>query len=96
LLYGASELCKLTDNLEKVNQINKVKLRIKNGIKSELIPLVKLRGIGRIRARRLYSAGLKNVLKLRSVKLDELSRILGKATAEKVKAQVGKKVIREP
>jgi len=96
LLYGASELCKLTDNLEKVNQINKVKLRIKNGIKSELIPLVKLRGIGRIRARRLYSAGLKNVLKLRSVELDELSRILGKATAEKVKAQVGKKVIREP
>ncbi len=95
LLYGASELCKLTDNLEKVNQINKIKLRIKNGIKEELIPLVKLRGIGRVRARRLYSAGLKNVLKLRAAKLDELSRILGKATAEKVKEQVGRKVIRE-
>jgi len=40
-------------------------------------------------------AGLKTVLKLRSAKLDELSRILGKATAEKVKEQVGKKVIRE-
>ncbi len=95
LLYGASELCKLTDNLEKVNQINKIKLRIKNGIKEELIPLVRLRGIGRVRARRLYNAGLKNVLKLRAAKLDELSRILGKATAEKVKEQVSKKVIRE-
>jgi len=95
LLYGASELCKLTDNLEKVNQINKVKLRIKNGIKSELIPLVKLRGIGRVRARRLYNAGFKNVLKLRTAKLDELSRILGKVTAEKVKEQIGTKRIRE-
>ena len=82
-------------NLEKVNQINKIKLRIKNGIKEELIPLVRLRGIGRVRARRLYNAGLKNVLKLRAAKLDELSRILGKATAEKVKEQVSKKVIRE-
>ena len=94
LLYGASELCKLTDNLKKVNQINKVKLRIKNGIKSELIPLVKLRGIGRVRARRLYGAGFKNVLKLRTAKLDELSRILGKATAKKVKEQIGTKIIK--
>ena len=95
LLYGASELCKLTDNLAKVNQINKIKLRVKNGIKSELIPLVRLRGIGRVRARRLYSAGFKNVLKLRTAKLDELSRIIGKAIAEKVKEQVGQKIIRE-
>lgn len=96
LLYGSSELSKLLGFMGKVNGINKVRLRVKNGIKSELVPLVKIRGIGRVRARKLFNAGLKNVRALRSAGEIELSRILGSLkVAQSVKKQVGHKRMTE-
>ncbi len=61
--------------------------RIRHGVKDELVELVKIKGIGRARARRLYRAGIKSLEDLIRFK-DRLPRILGKGIAEKVLEQI--------
>ena len=95
LVYGASELAKVTGNLDKVNDISKLRVRIKNGVKSELLPLIRLKGIGRVRARRLYSSGYSSIKKLKTAELENLSDILGQKTAISVKKQVNSKIPRK-
>ena len=34
---------------------------MKNGVKAELLPLIRLKGIGRVRARRLFSSGYSSI-----------------------------------
>jgi helicase len=61
----------------------KLESRIKYGIREELIDLVKVRGIGRARARKLFLAGIKDrrdVLEHRH----KVAAIIGKKTAERV------------
>ena len=96
LLYGASELCVLLGEMEKISGINKLKFRIKNGIKEELIPLVKIRGVGRVRARKLFNAGIKNVLGLRKVSTEKIAELIGsEKVAQSIKKQVGHKRMTE-
>ncbi len=96
LLYGASELCVLLGEMEKISGINKLKFRIKNGIKEELIPLVKIRGVGRVRARKLFNAGIKNVLGLRNGSTEKIAELIGsEKVAQSIKKQVGHKRITE-
>ncbi len=71
-------------------QTDKLRLfekRIKYGIKEELVDLVKFKGIGRSRARKLYEHGIKSeedIIK----KKDRLPFILGKKIAENILKQV--------
>ena len=96
LLYGASELCVLLGEMEKISGINKLKFRIKNGIKEELIPLVKIRGVGRVRARKLFNAGIKNVLGLRNGSTEKIAELIGsEKVAQSIKKQVGHKRMTE-
>jgi len=92
LVYGASELAKVTGNLDKVNDISKLRVRMKNGVKAELLPLIRLKGIGRVRARRLFSSGYSNIKKLKTADIEKLSDILGQKTAISVKKQVNSKI----
>jgi helicase len=61
--------------------------RIKYGIKGELIDLVKVRGIGRARARKLFLAGIKSRRDILENK-GKLPAIIGKKTAEKIIKEV--------
>jgi helicase len=63
-----------------VPQITKLRTRVKYGIKEELMDLVEIKGIGRIRARRLYKEGITN---RKMLKLDNLPSIK-KAVGEKI------------
>ena len=92
LIYGAAELAKVTGNLDKVNDISKLRIRIKNGVKAELLPLIRLKGIGRVRARRLYASGYSSIVKLKKADIEKLSDILGQKTAISVKKQVNSKI----
>ena len=65
-----------------------MRTRLKYGIKEELLPLVRLKGIGRVRARRLWNAGLKTILSLKKAQLETLEIILGSETAKSVREQV--------
>jgi helicase len=90
LLYAMYEIAKLLNIKEEFPYIRRVRTRINYGVKEELLDLVKLVGVGRIRARRLYDAGLKNTRDLAAVKIEELSEIptIGNELAKKIKKQV--------
>ncbi|MCW1304959.1 MAG: hypothetical protein OH354_04230, partial [Candidatus Parvarchaeota archaeon] len=54
--------------------------------------LVKLEQIGRVRARILYDAGIKNIRDIKKVSFQRISRLLGEGIAAKIKKQVGEEV----
>ena len=90
LSYCLYEIAKLIGRKDLLLEIAKLRLRIKHGIKSELIPLIQLEGIGRIRARALYKAGITSVAdidKISESKLGSISKI-GVKLAKKLKNQI--------
>ena len=70
-----------------VRGLEKYVVRIRHGVKEELIDLVRLKGIGRARARKLYRAGIRSLEDLIRYR-DRLPSILGKGIAEKVLEQI--------
>ena len=90
LLYAAQELGLLLNHMSMLRHIRKTRIRLRYGIREELVPLVKLKGIGRVKARKLYNSGLKTVSSLKNTPLHELEKAVGAATARKVKEQVEK------
>jgi helicase len=73
-----------------LKEIKKLRIRVKYGIKEELLPLIRLEGIGRARARKLYNHGIKSIEILRKIPIQTLSLIIGPKIAEKIKEQVSK------
>lgn len=88
LLYGCSEITRLMAKMNCISEVNRIRFRMKYGIKEELLPLVKLKGVGRFRARRLYSAGIKNIRDLKRADVGKVKLLIGEKTAENVLAQV--------
>ncbi len=89
LLYSANELALLLGFKEQLNHLRKARLRLKYGIREELLTFVKLKGIGRNRARNLYKNNVKGLADLRKIPLQRLGQIIGPKTAEKIKEQLG-------
>jgi helicase len=90
LLYSMREIARLHGNMV-AGLLNPLVLRIRYGIKEELLPLVSLKGIGRKRARTLFGAGYKTnaeIMKANVKNLEELPGI-GKGLAYSIKEQVG-------
>lgn len=91
VLYSAEEICKLLKLRDVVKDIAFLRIRMKHGVKEELIPLLKLKGIGRVRARKLFSNNVKTIGDVKRCDLTSLVQILGAKTAVDVKEQVGEK-----
>ena len=64
--------------------------RIHYGAGQDLLALLNLKGIGRIRARKLYLSGITSIEKLRAADKMQLVRLLGPKIAEKVISQIKK------
>jgi helicase len=90
LSYCLYEIAKLIGRKDLLPEIAKLRLRIKHGIKSELISLIQLEGIGRIRARALYKAGITNVNEIDKISESKLGSIpkIGVKLAKKLKNQI--------
>jgi helicase len=88
LLYSSHELALLMDYKSTLREIRKARLRIKYGIREELLPLVVLKGVGRVRARTLYNNGLRKLDDLRKVPLESLERIISPKIAREIKEQL--------
>lgn len=88
LIYSAQELSRLLRNETHSSNLGMLRVRVKHGVRKELLPLVQLKGIGRVRARSLYRKGFDSLAKIRSASLKELALVLGEKTAEKVLAQL--------
>ena len=74
-----------------VDDLITLRTRARYGIKEELLELVKLRGIGRVRARALFDRGYKTLEDVRLVGYDRLKQIptIGEAVAKSIKQQMG-------
>lgn len=95
LLYSAIELGKLLEFSEVVKFFTKVRVRLEYGVREELLKLLKLKGIGRVRARKLFTQGIKDIAGVQQCELGKLILILGRETAYSIKEQVGEKVPEE-
>jgi helicase len=90
ILYSILEISKLIPFNEEIKRmLKKLRVRAYYGIKEELIPLVYLKGIGRIRARALFDAGLKTISDLKKASVERIAQILkSKSLAEKIKKEI--------
>jgi helicase len=89
LVYSLNELALLLGMKDALKDIRRLRMRLKYGIREELIPLVRLKGVGRARSRRMFNAGLKALENLRKVPLQTLARLIGPNVAYDVKKQLG-------
>ncbi|MFH0949058.1 MAG: DEAD/DEAH box helicase [Candidatus Aenigmatarchaeota archaeon] len=88
LLYAASEMARLLEKKEAAGKFSKLRLRIKYGAKEELLRLVAMKGIGRVRARLLYKNSIRSLLDIKKSSIETLQKILGsKKLAEQLKSQ---------
>ncbi len=96
LLYAMEEFAKLLQFQPLIKEITKLRFRLRYGVKEELLPLLKLKEIGRVRARRLHLNRIKDIGDIKKTDLSILSQILGKQMAIKVKEQVGERFEKKP
>ncbi len=71
-------------SLISIKEYSNLLLRIKYGVKQELVCLVELKNIGRVRARRLYNSGIKTVQDIKN-NPDKFITIIGKYGFETLK-----------
>jgi len=91
LLYASRELAILFKHKDLVPKLNELMERSVKGVKSELLPLVHLEGVGRGRARILFNTGLKTIKDLKHAPIERLTNLplIGPRVAKKIKEQVG-------
>lgn len=68
--------------------IEDMELRMKHGIRKELLPIVRLRGIGRVRARRLFNNGFCSLDAIREAGVEKIGRVLGSGIAAQIFEQL--------
>lgn len=95
LLYTLHELSMLSKYKDLLTPIKKLRVRSKYGIRTELIPLVKLKSIGRVRARKLYRNGFTTIDTIRKSSVEKLTTVLGSKIAQEIKNQLGNERIIE-
>ncbi|MFW3145900.1 MAG: DEAD/DEAH box helicase [Thermoplasmatota archaeon] len=76
IIYAMRELSRLF-NTGLTKEIDKVSLRVEHGIREELIPLISIKGVGRVRARRFFENNIKTPDHVRKATVQQLASIHG-------------------
>ena len=90
LLHATAELARMFVP-SFYQQIHEYEICMKNGIRRELLPLVSLRGIGRVRARRLFNNSITSPEAVLAAGIESITRIIGRGIAEQIFAQLQRK-----
>jgi len=92
LLYCLRELAKQLERVDLLDEFDIIRKRINFGIREELLELVKIKGIGRVRARKLFKYGIKNLDDLSAIPVKKLAEIdkIGSTLADNFKSQLRK------
>ena len=92
LIHAFYELAKIEKATNVMDELAVLQARVAYGIKADLVDLVKVRGIGRVRARALYKNGVKTLDELNLVPVEKLAKIdkIGPVVAENIKRQLKK------
>ena len=88
-LYACVELAKLLQYHDLEKEFQKLRFRVQEGVKEELFALLRLEGIGRVRARKMYDNKIKDLGAVKDVDITTLTQLLGPKIAVSVKKQVG-------
>ena len=90
LVYCMREIAKHAERADLLDELDLLRMRLKYGIKEELLDLVKLKGIGRVRARALYRHKICNLEDLEKVPVKKLAGIdkIGATLAGKIKVEL--------
>lgn len=90
LIYSSLEIGKVFGIRDIDRPLSILRVRVLYGIKEELLQLVTLKGIGRIRARNLYNAGFRTLSDIKGASVRDLEKVqsIGRAIAENIKRQV--------
>ena len=91
LIHATDELAQLFGAKEVLPLTNELVERVSKGIKKELLPLVRLEGVGRVRGRIMFNAGYQTIEDIKRSSLEELTNLptIGPRLAKKIKEQVG-------
>ncbi len=92
LIFSSNEIVKLLNFKNLSKELIKTRLRMKYGVKEELLGLLRLKQIGRVRARKLFRNKIKTIEDVKKAPVDVLVQILGKNTTINIKRQVGEEV----
>ena len=95
MAYSMAELAKLLDVGRVWRFASRMQERIHYGVREELLELVRLKGIGRVRARKLYNAGFRSVKDLQRADPVAVAEVLGPKLARALLEQVGVKISQE-
>ncbi len=90
LLYSSEQIAALFNINIVISKLQALQKRIQYGIKEELLSLVSIRNVGRVRARNLYTGGIKSPSDIKRVNLDALIKAggIGKTVAAGIKKHV--------
>ena len=86
IIYSAIELAKILHRSQ--HDLINMRVRLKYGITDELLDLVRLQYIGRVRARTLFMNGIKKVSDIRENR-EKVIKLLGREISAKVFEQLG-------
>ncbi|MBI4441056.1 hypothetical protein HY639_02720 [Candidatus Woesearchaeota archaeon] len=89
LLFALSELASIMGHQPLRKEIASARTRLTYGVKEELLPLIRFEGIGKMRARILYTHGIRDVAGVKKAPYSMLSTLVGKQVAASLKQQVG-------
>src|ERR687893_736080 len=94
LAYSLYEVAKLLRREDLMPELYNLRTRIRYGVTEELLPLVVLEGIGRVKARTLYNSGFTDLSKIAKASQAKLASVpkIGPTLAEKLKHQLKKRL----
>lgn len=92
LSYCLREISKHVERADLLDELDNLRKRIVYGIREELLDLVRVKGIGRVRARILHKHGIKNLNDLAKTPVDKLAEIdkIGSTIADNIKSELRK------
>ena len=92
LTYCLREISKHVERVDLLEELDNLRRRIVYGIREELLDLVRVKGIGRVRARILYKNGIKNLDDLSKIPTNKLAEIdkIGSTIADNIKSELRK------
>lgn len=97
LMHATAEIAHLV-KAPLAREARELAVRIDYGVRRELMDLIELEGVGRVRARKLYEAGYRDREALRGVALETLAAVpsIGEKVAAHILAQLGRRDVAVP
>jgi len=89
LLYASSEIARILRSGGR-KELDKMRVRIKYGVREDALTLVSIPQVGRVRARALMKAGYRQIEDLRSASVEDLAMVpkIGQGIAPRIKSWI--------